>query len=202
MRTTDNSMSTVRFLTTNQIAGMIGVSERTVANWIDRRHIDAHRTPGGHRRVSPDDLVQFLQGRGMPVPRQLQTEIRVLIVEDDAQVARALQGYLAPDITGYSVTWMEDGLSALMQIGHSKPHVVLLDILMPGMDGLEVCRKIRANPDLADVQVIFVTGYTDIDADTIRRDTGAVDVLLKPVSGAELNEAVAKALSTRAPASF
>lgn len=196
------AIGSARFLTTNRIAGLIGVSERTVANWIDRGHLDAHRTPGGHRRVSPDELVQFLHAREMPVPKELQSERRVLIVEDDAQVARVLQSYLNPEITGYSVTWMADALSALMHIGHNKPHVVLLDILMPGMDGLEVCRKIRANPDLAEVRVIFVTGYTDIDPDSICRDTGAIGVLLKPIRGPELNEAVAKALSTRAMASF
>lgn len=195
-------MSSARFLTTNQIAGLIGVSERTVANWIDRGHLEAHRTPGGHRRVSPDELVQFLHTREMPTPKELQSEIRILIVEDDAQVAKVLQSYLHHEVTGYAVNWINDGLSALMQIGISKPHIVLLDILMPGMDGLEVCRKIRANPDLSNVQVIFVTGTTDIDADTIRRDTGAIEVLFKPIRATELNEAVAKALSKRAPASF
>lgn len=192
-------MSTVRFLTTNQIAALLGVSERTVANWIDKGHIDAHRTPGRHRRVSPDELVSFLNQRGMPVPKELQSTIRILIVEDDVQIARILQRQLNPEVSGYEVTCMEDGLSALMHIGHSKPHVVLLDILMPGMDGLEVCRKIRSNPDLADVQVIFVTGYDDIVPEVIRRDTGAVDVLKKPIKAEELNEAVEKALSARAP---
>jgi excisionase family DNA binding protein len=195
-------MSSVRFLTTNQIAALVGVSERTVANWIDRGHIDAHRTPGRHRRVSPDELVSFLNQRGMPVPKELQTNIRVLIVEDDVMVARTLQRQLNPEESGYEVTCMEDGLSALIHIGHNKPHVVLLDILMPGMDGLEVCRKIRANPELADVQVIFVTGYSDIDPESIKRDTGAVDVLLKPVKAEELNAAVVKALSARAPHSL
>jgi len=196
------TMSSVRFLTTNQIAALVGVSERTVANWIDRGHIDAHRTPGRHRRVSPDELVSFLNQRGMPVPKELQTNIRVLIVEDDVMVARTLQRQLNPEESGYEVTCMEDGLSALIHIGHNKPHVVLLDILMPGMDGLEVCRKIRANPELADVQVIFVTGYSDIDPESIKRDTGAVDVLLKPMKAEELNAAVVKALSARAPHSL
>jgi excisionase family DNA binding protein len=195
-------MSSVRFLTTNQIAALVGVSERTVANWIDRGHIDAHRTPGRHRRVSPDELVSFLSQRGMPVPKELRTTIRVLIVEDDVMVARTLQRQLNPEESGYEVTCMEDGLSALIHIGHSKPHVVLLDILMPGMDGLEVCRKIRANPELADVQVIFFTGYSAIDPESIKRDTGAVDVLLKPVKAEELNGAVEKALSARAPHSL
>ncbi|MAG58610.1 MAG: hypothetical protein CMJ83_20160 [Planctomycetes bacterium] len=186
-----------RFLTTHQIAGLLGVSERTVANWIDRGHLDAFRTPGGHRRVSPNSLRKFLHEKSIPVPEELSEDVRILIVEDDPLVAQTLKGYLLGDNPNYDVIAIQDGVSALIHIGNRKPHVVLLDILMPGMDGLEVCRKIRDNPALRDVQVIFVTGYADLDPDTIKRDTGAAEVLRKPVKGAGLREAVERALSHR-----
>lgn len=186
-----------RFLTTHQIAGLLGVSERTVANWIDRGHLEAFRTPGGHRRVSPAALREFLHKKNIPVPEELSEEVRILIVEDDPLVAQTLKGYLLGENPNYEVTAIQDGVSALIHIGNRKPHVVLLDILMPGMDGLEVCRKIRDNPALRDVQVIFVTGYADLDPDTIIRDTGAADVLRKPVKGGDLREAVEKALTHR-----
>ncbi len=184
-----------RFLTTHQIAKMLGVSERTVANWIDRSHLDAFRTPGGHRRVSPASLKEFLRKRKMPIPDELAEDVRILIVEDDPLVAQTLHGYLESDNPKYDVAAINDGVSALIDIGNRKPHVVLLDILMPGMDGLEVCRKIRDNPSLADVKVIFVTGYAEVDPETIVRDTGASDVLRKPVRGPALREAVERALA-------
>lgn len=184
-----------RFLTTHQIAGFLGVSERTVANWIDRGHLDAFRTPGGHRRVSPKDLRDFLHRKSIPVPEELSEEVRILIVEDDPLVAQTLKGYLLGENPGYNVTTIQDGVSALIHIGNRRPHVVLLDILMPGMDGLEVCRKIRGNSALQEVQVVFVTGYADLDPGTIKRDTGAADVLRKPVKGSELRDAVSRALS-------
>ncbi len=183
-----------KYLTTNQIAGILGVSERTVANWIDRGHLDAFRTPGGHRRVTPAAARQFLTARGMPVPREISENIRILIVEDDPVVAQTLRNYLKSDSALYDVTVKHDGVSALLHLGGHKPHVVVLDILMPGMDGLEVCRKIRENLDLQDVNVIFVTGRTDLDPETIKRDTGAFDVLWKPIRGAELRETVQRAL--------
>lgn len=186
-----------KFLTTHQIAGLLGVSERTVANWIDRGHLDAFRTPGGHRRVSPQALREFLKTRNIPVPDELAEEVQVLIVEDDPMVAETLKGYLEEGDTPYETTTIGDGVSALIHIGNRRPRVVLLDILMPGMDGLEVCRKIRKNPLLADVAVIFVTGYTDIEAEKVKEETGAVDVLFKPVRGDILREVVARAVRTR-----
>ena len=80
-----------RFLTTHQIAGLLGVSERTVANWIDRGHLDAFRTPGGHRRVSPGGLREFLYKRNIPVPEEVSEDMRILIVEDDPLVAQTLR---------------------------------------------------------------------------------------------------------------
>lgn len=186
-----------RFLTTHQIAGLLGVSERTVANWIDRGHLDAFRTPGGHRRVSPDSLRTFLREKNIPVPEELAEDVRILIVEDDPLHARTLKGYIVSEHPDYEVTLIGDGVSALIHIGNRKPQLVLLDILMPGMDGLEVCRKIRDNPALGDVQVIFVTAFAELEPATIKQDTGAADVLRKPVKGTDLREAVQRALTTR-----
>ena len=184
-------------LTTHQIAGFIGVSERTVANWIDRGHLAAWRTPGGHRRVPPAGLREFLYKRNIPVPEEVSEDVRVLIVEDDPLVAQTLKGYLVGEHPHYDVTAIQDGVSALIHIGNRKPHVVLLDILMPGMDGLEVCRKICADGALGDIRVIFVTGYADLDAETIMRNTGAVEVLRKPVKGSDLRGSVERALAGR-----
>jgi len=186
-----------KFLTTHQIAGLLGVSERTVANWIDRGHLDAFRTPGGHRRVSPAALRKFLAHRNIPVPDELAEDIRILIVEDNPMVAETLRGYLDESDAPYDVTTIDNGYDALLHIGHKKPRVVLLDILMPGMDGLVVCRKIRENKELQDVSVVFVTGYTDIEPDKVKRDTGAVHILLKPVRGDVLRGVVDKAIRTR-----
>jgi len=187
-----------KFYTTHQIANLIGVSERTVANWVDRGHLEAFRTPGGHRRVSPNGLRSFLQQQDMPVPQELRQDVGILIVEDNPLVAETLKGYLVEGGLPYQVTTLGDGVSALIHIGNRKPKVVLLDILMPGMDGLEVCRKIRDNPDLADVRVLFVTGYTDIEPEKVKRETGALAVLFKPVHGEELRALVAKAVGQQA----
>ena len=186
-----------RYLTTHQMAGLLGVSERTVANWIDRGHLDAFRTPGGHRRVAPSSLRDFLEAQGIPIPPEITAGTQVLVVEDDPLVAAALVSHLEEGDGELEVSSIGDGISALIQIGNRKPRLILLDIIMPGMDGLEVCRRIRQNEDLKDVQVVFVTGYADLDRKEICRETGAVDVIFKPVSGENLRRVVDRVLGRK-----
>ncbi len=188
-----------RLMTTNEIGRLVGVSERTVANWIDRGYLAAFRTPGGHRRVDPKVLTQFLVQRGIPVPESLDTRPLVLIVEDDIQVAETLRSFLETGSGRYNVQVIHDGVSALIFIGNKKPDLVLLDVAMPGMDGLEVCRKIRANPEMVDCRVMFVTARHDLNSEEVLRQTGGASWITKPVRKQELVEAVNNVLF-RAPA--
>jgi len=183
-----------RLMTTNEIGRLVGVSERTVANWIDRGYLPAFRTPGGHRRVDPKVLTGFLVERGIPVPESLDTRPLVLIVEDDVQVAETLRSYLEQPEGRFNVHVIHDGVAALIHIGNKKPQLVLLDVVMPGMDGLEVAKKIRSNPELAETKVLFVTARHDLDSAEIMRETGACGFLAKPVRRADLVEAVNTAL--------
>ncbi len=90
-----------RQLTTNAVGRLVGVSERTVANWIDRNYLPAFRTPGGHRRVDPRSLAEFLQKRGMPVPPSLIERVSILIVEDDLQVGETMRNWLVQADEGF-----------------------------------------------------------------------------------------------------
>lgn len=189
-----------RLMTTNEIGRLVGVSERTVANWIDRGYLPAFRTPGGHRRVDPKVLTGFLVERGIPVPESLDTRPLVLIVEDDVQVAETLKSYLEQPEGRFNVHVIHDGVSALIHIGHKKPQLVLLDVVMPGMDGLEVCRKIRGNPELNDTKVMFVTARHDLNFSEVLKETGAAGLLAKPVRRQELVDAVNTALFRSAAA--
>lgn len=183
-----------RLLTTNEIGKLVGVSERTVANWIDRGYLNAFRTPGGHRRVERKILTDFLTKRGLPVPSHLEERVSVLIVEDDPQVGNTLKSWLEQPGDSFQVKLVHDGVSALLDIGARKPRLVLLDVMMPGMDGLEVCRKVKADPTLSDVEVIFVTARRDLDAESLVRDSGAAAVKFKPVRKSDLRDTVSRVL--------
>jgi diguanylate cyclase (GGDEF)-like protein len=104
---------------------------------------------------------------------------RILIVDDDATSANLL-AQLCGD--GYQVRVATDGEQALELVAEEVPDLVLLDIRLPGMDGLEVCARFRANPDTRDVAVIFITGVGDLAAEMRGLELGAVDYVTKPIN--------------------
>jgi excisionase family DNA binding protein len=193
-------MTGQHLLTTNAIGKLVGVSERTVANWIDRGYLTAFRTPGGHRRVEKKILAEFLQKRGLPIPTSLEDRVSILIVEDDVEVGSTLKSWLEQPGDTYQVKVVHDGVTALLDIGARKPNLVLLDVVMPGMDGIEVCRKIKADATLSDVHVVFVTARRDLDAAALTRDTGASELKLKPLWKTDLRETVARVLGLQTAA--
>jgi len=123
----------------------------------------------------------------------------VLLVEDDPALQVMMRYNL--DKLGYRVETASDGEGALALLERARPDVVVLDWMLPGVSGLDVCRAIRANPALRDVPVIMLTARSD-EQDTIRGlDTGADDYLVKPCS-IEALDARLRALLRRSQASY
>jgi two-component system cell cycle response regulator len=108
----------------------------------------------------------------------------VLIVDDEPVDRDTLEALLLAE--GYQLAFAEHGPDALAQATARPPDVILLDVMMPGMDGFDVCRRLRANPDLAEVPVIFVTALDDRDARLRGLAAGADDFITKPVDRMEL----------------
>ena len=110
-------------------------------------------------------------------------EATILVVDDQAQNIRLLDAVLSP--RGYRVLTAESGEEALDLLREEQPHVVLLDIMMPGMDGYEVCRRIRENPDTAYLPVVMITA-SDTQEKVRAIEAGADDFVTKPFDQAEL----------------
>lgn len=107
--------------------------------------------------------------------------LRVLVVDDDPTVAEVVAGYL--ERGGYTVDRAEDGPGALERAGVFRPDLVVLDLMLPGMDGLEVCRRLRAK---GPVPVIMLTARGDEDDRILGLEVGADDYVTKPFSPREL----------------
>jgi excisionase family DNA binding protein len=132
--------------TTHEVSRLLHVNPRSVINWIEQSLLSSYRTPGGHRRIRRDDLLAFLRKHQIPTPASLVDEkFSVLIVDDEQAIVDIVSTYLQRQ-GGYEITAASDGISALIEVGRVKPDLLILDIMIPGVDGIEVCRRIKGDP--------------------------------------------------------
>ena len=149
---------TEKTFTTFEAAKVCGVFHTTVINWVNKGKLKAHCTPGGHRRILLSDLVSFMNHFDMPVPADLtQRAKKILIVEDDAAVRRMLQRALQ-GLPGVQIQACAGGLEALMAIGKDAPDLLILDIGIPQVNGIEVCRLLRSSESTRPIKILAVTG--------------------------------------------
>lgn len=181
-----------RFLTSVEVAAACGVSSRTVSNWIRDGSIPAHRTVGGHGRVALDDLRRFLTDRGMPLPPDLTDTAkrpaaptvaprrrRVLVIDDDEALLEVMREFLGS--SGYDVEMARHGFLAGYLAGHHRPDVILLDILMPGLDGYEVLSLMRRRPEARGIPVVACTSLKGSEAEGRIRAAGFDAYMKKPI---------------------
>jgi DNA-binding response OmpR family regulator len=115
--------------------------------------------------------------------------VKIMVVDDVPEMVQLISDILEPH--GYDVIQTHSGEEALGKLEDTVPDLVLLDIMMPGMDGFEVCRRIRKNPVTSDMMVVFVTGRRDCETHYRDSDSGHPDgYILKPFSLKELVERV------------
>src|SRR5687768_13921973 len=107
----------------------------------------------------------------------------VLIVDDQPQNTEILSTML--QFEGYKTLTASNGLDALRIAAEALPHLIVLDILMPGMIGFEVCRQLKANPETSDIPVIFVSALGELSDRIKAFDMGGVDYLVKPINVTE-----------------
>src|SRR5689334_16523895 len=164
--------------TTHEVSRLLQVNPRSVINWIEQSLLPSYRTPGGHRRIRRDDLLAFLRKHQIPTPASLvDGTFNILIVDDEEEIAGMLKTYFQQQ-GGYEVTSASDGITALMEVGRIKPDLLILDIMIPGVDGVEVCRRIKANS--ANKTAIIAISGVDTNEKNILQ-AGADAFMLKPV---------------------
>lgn len=172
-----------QLLTSSEVGELLQVNPSSVKKWVDDGLLLAFRTPGGHRRIRAADLVTFLVHHSMPIPTDLQdaAKKRLLIVDDEVDQLKALARSLKRFGDRVEVTTTSNGIDALVLVGSFQPHVVLLDVYMPGIDGLEVCRRLKKNPATKDVQVYVVSGSFTSALEQKALEAGAAKCLPKPI---------------------
>ena len=182
-------------LSTLHAARLLGVAAASVSKWIDKGHLVAGRTPGGHRRIEVDDLVEFIRRQKLRVPPELLASHRkILVVDDEEAVAKWLAEEIKAAYPDVEVLEAHDGFSAGELVWTEKPDAVVLDLRMLGMDGFEVCRRIKTRKETKGALVIAITASPSPEVERRILGCGAEACLAKPIDLDTLLQKLAKAV--------
>jgi excisionase family DNA binding protein len=189
----------MEILTVSQASEYCRVSAKTIINWIEAGYIKAYKTVGGHRRIRKEDLDDFLRKSGMPVPEESKGKERkkILVVDDDKIIVETIVQALEEDEHGYEMISASDGFEAGLQVSHFKPDLVILDIMMPDVNGYEVCQKIKCNPLTKDTKVIVLSAYLNEEAFKEMKEYGADACFSKPLPLEQLKFEVGRLLGLK-----
>jgi excisionase family DNA binding protein len=175
-------MSRRSFFTTFEVSEICEVNPTTVQNWVKENKLKAYATPGGHRRIRRSDLVTFLKHFGMPLPAELARELPlVLIVDDEEEIREMLAAAMRSWDARLEVTTAPGGVEALVAVGERKPDLLVLDLLMPGLNGIEVCRRLKAHGSTRGVRIVAITGVEDQELRQRALEAGADLFFTKPL---------------------
>jgi excisionase family DNA binding protein len=171
------------YLTPNEVAQWMMVSPVTVRGWALKGILQAEVTPGGHRRFRREEVERFARQWN---PAGNKGPKRVLIVDDDRSVVGYLKELLDDGTDRFVVETAYDGFEAGRKVHSFTPDILLLDYMMPGLKGSEVCRQIKQLPGHADVRVIVMSGYITPETEAEMLAAGAECCLGKPVDASRL----------------
>jgi len=164
------------WLTLGQAARFLGVAQSTIRKWSDQGRVPAFYTPGGHRRYRRSDLETFLERSGPG--GQTKSGPLVLLVDDDAQVRELVRINL--EFEGYTVREAGDANEGLAAIEEAKPDLVLLDVMMPHVDGWEMLRRMQERYGVGAIPVVMFSGKVDEQAGQQAANRGAQGFVGKP----------------------
>jgi two-component system OmpR family response regulator len=155
----------IRIFSALEVANLCGVVNQTAINWIRNGYLKAFTTPGGQYRIYAEDLVGFLDSRGMRIPAGIEERFKddvdwgaVLVVDDDAELNDMLKRCFVRKLTNVIVHQAFDGFDAGRLLAEMRPGFVVLDINLPGVDGHALCRKIKGDPGFGKPFIIAMTG--------------------------------------------
>lgn len=174
------------YFTTHETAKFLSVTPTTVIQWIKEKRINAVRTLGGHRRVSKHEIDKVLK-KYHSSSNEI-TKKRILIIDDDKSVREGLKAVFEKE--EFLADVANDGFEAGTFFLQNIPDIVILDLIMPGMDGFRTCKFIKSNKEFKKVKILVLTGYPSKENIKKSMRAGADKVIAKPVDNKMiLNEA-------------
>ena len=182
----DERMKTV--FTTGEAAKICKVSQQTIIRCFDNGQLKGFRVPGSRfRRIPREALYKFMKDNGIPTDALESGKRKVLLVDDDVELVELMTKVLEED-GRFEVRVATTGFDAGMMVKEYRPDLIVLDVMLPDINGKEVCHRVRSDPTLEDVRIICISGMVEEDKIQELRLSGADDFLHKPFDIEELIE--------------
>lgn len=166
------------YLSPSEAAKLLMVSPITVRAWAQKGLLPSETTLGGHRRFLRESVEQFAKQCKTLSKRN---DLRILIVDDDKQVAGFLVEWLSGLDEPFTVSSAADGFEAGGKVHNFGPDIILLDLMMPKLDGFTVCRQIKEDPETHNIRIIAMTGYPSLENEQRILEAGAEICISKPL---------------------
>jgi excisionase family DNA binding protein len=192
----EHNMKTV--FTTGEAAKICKVSQQTIIRCFDSGQLKGFRVPGSRfRRIPRDQLYAFMRDNGIPTDALDSGKRKVLVVDDDEDLVELIVDQLERD-GRFEVRSVNNGFGAGMLIKEFRPDLVVLDVMLPDINGKEVCQLVRSDKTMDDVRIICISGMVEEDKIQQLRDAGANDFLKKPFDVETLIDRVCQLLDVEA----
>jgi two-component system, OmpR family, response regulator len=173
-------MSTKTVFTTGEAAKICKVSQQTIIRCFDNGSLKGFRVPGSRfRRIPREQLYAFMKDNGIPTDALESGKRKVLIVDDDEELVELLSDVFAKD-GRFDIRTANNGFDAGMLVREFRPDLVVLDVMLPDINGKEVCQRVRSDESLEAVKIICISGMVEQDKISELRDAGANDFMHKP----------------------
>ncbi len=180
--------------TTGEAAKICNVSQQTIIRCFDSGQLKGFRVPGSRfRRIPRDVLYKFMKDNGIPTDALESGKRKALLVDDDEELVDMLRDVLESD-GRFEVRIANNGFDAGMMVKEYHPDIIVLDVMLPDINGKEVCQRVRSDSAMDDVKIVCISGMVEQDRIADLKAAGANDFLQKPFDVETLVERMCKQL--------
>jgi excisionase family DNA binding protein len=179
-------MTTKTVFTTGEAAKICKVSQQTIIRCFDNGSLKGFRVPGSRfRRIPRDQLYAFMKDNGIPTEALESGKRKILIVDDDVELVELMSDAFAMD-NRFETKTANNGFDAGMLVKEFRPDLVVLDVMLPDINGKEVCQRVRNDPTMETVKIICISGMVEQDKINDLKVAGANDFMNKPFAVEQL----------------
>ena len=180
--------------TTGEAAKICKVSQQTIIRCFDSGQLKGFRVPGSRfRRIPRDVLYKFMKENGIPTDALESGRRKALVVDDDEELVELIKDVLTAD-GRFDIRVANNGFDAGMMVKEYKPDILVLDVMLPDINGGEVCQRVRSDSTLDDVKIVCISGMVETDKIDDLLKSGANDFVQKPFEVEYLIERICKLL--------